>query len=69
MMPLTAIERTAIDASRHPLALDDHGRALFAVAYDLGDGRAHVAYTEQPAIAAQADAAPARDDANGEGAK
>jgi hypothetical protein len=52
MTTLTAIERTARDASLHALALDDRGRAQYAVAYDLGDGRAHVAYTDAPAIAA-----------------
>jgi hypothetical protein len=52
MIALTPIERAAHDASLHALALDDKGRSQYAVAYDLGDGRAHVVYTDTPAIAA-----------------
>src|SRR5687768_8474332 len=52
MTALTALEATARAASVHPLARDAHGRALFTVAFDLGDGKAHVAYTDAPAIAA-----------------
>src|SRR5687768_10203098 len=52
MTPLSALEATARDASVHPLARDEYGRAQYAVAFDLGDGKAHVAYTDAPAIAA-----------------
>jgi hypothetical protein len=52
MIALTPIERAAHDASLHALALDDNGRSQYAVAYDLGDGRANVVYTDTPAIAA-----------------
>lgn len=60
MTPLTALEATARAASLHPLARDEHGRALYAVAW-WGAGGVCVAYADDATVTGNAEAAAARD--------